>query len=90
VSGYYQFNVNSSQTVSAAPQDPQIILYKNAAVEVGFSHFVNMYNSASSGNANVSVLIYLAATDYVYCYAYRALDVASAARNNFSGYFVSK
>lgn len=90
VSGYYQFNVNSSQTVTGAPQDPQIILNKNGTTEVGYSHFVNMYNGASSGNANVSVLIYLVASDYVYCYASRPLDVASAARNNFSGYFVSK
>jgi hypothetical protein len=90
VSGYYQFNVNSSQTVTAAPQDPQIQLIKNGTTEVAYSHFVNMYAGASTGSANAAALVYLASGDYVYATSTRALDVGAAARNNFSGFLVSQ
>ncbi len=88
VAGDYQFNINLSQSVTTAPQDPQTTLRKNGSANYAYSHFVNMYNGASSGSANSSALVRLAAGDYVDVYAGRAIDTAGFA-NNFSGFLVS-
>lgn len=89
VNGFYQFNVNSHQQVTAAPQDPESKLIKNGATELAYSHFVNMYNGGSSGSANFSVLVQLNAGDYVHVTCSRALDVSTPGRNNFSGFLAS-
>ena len=88
VSGFYFFSANVSQSVSAAPQDPQTIIRKNGSTTIGYSHFVNMYNGASSGSANSSVLIQLNAGDYVDVVINRGTD-GQTTGNNFSGFLVS-
>lgn len=87
VSGDYQFNVNVSQSVTAAPQDPATTLRVNGTTSQGYSHFVNMYNGASSGSANTSALVRLNVGDYVDVYSGRPVDNNTA--NNFSGFLVS-
>jgi hypothetical protein len=88
VAGDYQFNVNVSQTVASAPNDPDTTLRKNGSGFLGKSHFVNMYNGASSGSANTSAFARLAAGDYVDVVAGRPVDSGGTA-NNFSGFLVS-
>ena len=87
VSGDYQLNVNVSQPVTAAPQDPTTTLRVNGTGVYGYSHFVNMYNGASSGSANFSVLLRLNAGDYVDVNSGRGLDNNTG--NTFSGFLVS-
>ncbi len=89
ITGFYQFNVTSIQSVTSAPQDPQTGLYKSTGECIALSHFVNMYNGASSGSANVSALAYLTVGQYVYVSVARTLDVSNAGFNNFSGFLVS-
>lgn len=88
ISGFYFFSVNTSQSVTAAPQDPQVTIRKNGAGTYGYSHFVNMYNGASSGSANTTALMQLNAGDYVTVVTSRDLD-SNGTGNNFSGFLVS-
>ena len=87
VSGFYQLNANVSQSVASAPNDPQTIIRKNGTITVAYSHFVNMYNGASSGSANCSALVQLNAGDYVEVTTARPVD-ATGTGNNFSGFLV--
>lgn len=88
ISGYYVFSVDSHQTVSTAPQDPQVMLWKNGSIEIGYSHFVNMYNGTSGGSANAFAFVHLNASDYVEAVIGLSipLDISSPARNCFSGF----
>lgn len=91
VSGFYQFNVVSNQLVTAAPQDPQIILMKNGTTQLGYDHFVNMYAGASEGGVSISVIAQLTAGDYVEVYGGTPpLAVSTPGRNVFSGFLVSE
>lgn len=85
ITGYYQFNATTGQPVTAAPQDPSATLQKNGAT-VAVSQFVNMYNGASSGSANISAFINCAAGDVIRVYAARGLN---GSVNTFSGFLVS-
>lgn len=89
ISGYYQLNVISSQLVSAAPQDPVTTLRKNGGEIVSYAHIVNMYNGASAGSANLSVLLRLNAGDYVEVIGGSRPLEAGTSRNVFSGFLVS-
>lgn len=90
IAGFYQLNVVSDQTVTTAPNDAQVTLRQNGATTIGFGHFVNMYNGASSGSANVSVLVQLAANDYVEVLGPTVLSlVVAVGHQTFSGYLVA-
>ena len=91
VTGYYQINAQAVFNVTAAPQDPCILLKKNNNTDIAYSHFVNMYNGASNGNVLISVLVSLTAGDYIQVQgvANLALNVTNQAYNNFSGFLVS-
>lgn len=88
ISGFYFFSANMSQSVASAPNDPQTIIRKNGTTTVGFSHFVNMYNGASSGSANSACLVQLNAGDYVDVVIGRGND-GQTTGNNFSGFLVT-
>ena len=88
VNGFYFFAANTSQSVTAAPQDPQLIIRRNGSQEFAYSHFVNMYNGASSGSANAAGFVQLNAGDYVDCVITRSLD-SRGPGNSFSGFLVS-
>lgn len=88
VNGFYFFAANASQSVTAAPQDPQLAIRKNGTQEFAHSHFVNMYNGASAGSSNASGLIQLNAGDYVDVYIWRSMDTRGTP-NSFSGFLVS-
>lgn len=91
VDGFYQFNVASDQLVTAAPNDPQAYLRKNGTTVLAYSHFVSMYNGTSSAMVGLSVLVSLAAGDYVEVLGGTlSLNVSNAGRNVFSGYLVSE
>lgn len=90
VSGFYQFNVVATYTVTAAPQDPQVQLVKNGATVLATSHFVHMYNGTTNATNTLSSFEQLTAGDYVECYGVNlALNVTSQDFNKFSGFFVS-
>jgi hypothetical protein len=78
-----------SKALQPPPQDATLEIYKNSAVEIGYSHFVNMYNGTSSISANASIFVKLNVTDFVYVTSGRALDVSGAGHNAFSGFLVS-
>jgi len=91
VTGYYQINTWCMFGVTAAPQDPEIVLRKNAtATAIGYAHFVNMYNGGSNGVVTISTLVQLTAGDYIYVTGANLAVATAAHENGFNGYFVSK
>lgn len=91
VTGYYQINAWISYSVTAAPQDPAIMLKKNNATDLAYGHFVNMYNGASNGSVSISTLVQLTAGDYIQVQGVSnlAMVVTTQAQNQFNGFLVS-
>lgn len=90
VSGYYQINAWCMFQVTAAPQDPEIVLRKNVtATGIGYAHFVNMYNGGSNGVVTISTLVQLAANDYIYVTGANLAVGTAAYENGFNGFLVS-
>ena len=91
VTGYYQINAWVTYNVTAAPQDPSIMLKKNNATDIGYAHFVNMYNGASNGSVSISTLVQLTAGDYIQVQGVTngAMIVSSQTYNGFNGFLVS-
>jgi hypothetical protein len=90
VSGFYQINTWCMFGVTAAPQDPEIVLRKNAtATSIGYAHFVNMYNNVSNGVVTISTLVQLTAGDYIYVTGANLAVGTGAHENGFNGILVS-
>lgn len=91
VTGYYQINAWVTYNVTAAPQDPSIMLKKNNATDIGYAHYVNMYNGASNGSVCISTLVSLTAGDYIQVQGVTngAMIVSSQTYNGFNGFLVS-
>lgn len=87
ITGYYQFNACSEQSVVSAPNDPRADILNGATV-IASSHFVNMYNGVSAGSCTMSVFAYCQINDQIRVTAQRPLT-ANSGGNTFNGFLVS-